>query len=121
MSPIFKSSYSVPFSGLKIQDLIKTSRIFPCVILCCRPFEKFFHLFWHLLLNNGQTSGKFFQIFMAFSENLNFTKITQDFCLLKEVKFQNMSFLGMFGTPRSKTFQLKIITVCSCFLAYNLN
>ena len=41
---------------------------------------------------------------------------------LKEAKFQNISFIqGMFGTPRSKTFQLKIITVGSCFFAYNLD
>ena len=34
----FKSSYWVPFSGLKIHDLIKTSQTFSCVILCRRPF-----------------------------------------------------------------------------------
>jgi hypothetical protein len=39
LSSTFKSSYWGPFSGLKIQDLIKTSRTFPCVILCPRPFN----------------------------------------------------------------------------------
>ena len=38
ISPTFKSSYWGPFSGLKIHDFIKTSRTFPCVILCPRPF-----------------------------------------------------------------------------------
>ena len=39
ISPTFKSTNCWgPFSGLKIQDLIKTSQTFPCVILCRRPF-----------------------------------------------------------------------------------
>ena len=33
-----KSSYWGPFSGLKTQDLVKTSRIFSGVIFCCRSF-----------------------------------------------------------------------------------
>ena len=37
--PTFKSSYWGPFSGLKIQDLIKRSRTFPCGIFCRRPFN----------------------------------------------------------------------------------
>ena len=36
----FKSSYWVPFSGLKIHDLIKTSWIVPRVILCPRQFHR---------------------------------------------------------------------------------
>ena len=35
-------------------------------------FEKISHFFWSLLIN-VKTSGRFFQVFMAFSENLNFT------------------------------------------------
>jgi hypothetical protein len=33
-----KSSYWGPFSGLKTQDLVKTSRIFSGVIFCRRSF-----------------------------------------------------------------------------------
>ena len=38
-------------------------------------FEKISHLF---LLISVKTSGKFFQIFVAFSEKLNFTFITKE-------------------------------------------
>ena len=38
ISPTFKSSYWGPLSGLKSQDLIKTSQTFTGVILCRRPF-----------------------------------------------------------------------------------
>ena len=49
-----------------------------------KKFEKISHLFWHscltkqlFLLSSIKTSGKFFQIFVAFSEKLNFMqKIT---------------------------------------------
>ena len=34
-------------------------------------FEKISHFFWSLL-SNVKTRGRFFQVFMAFSENLNF-------------------------------------------------
>ena len=34
-------------------------------------WKKVSHLFW---LSNIKTSGRFFQIFVAFSENLNFTR-----------------------------------------------
>ena len=37
----FKSSYWGPFSGLKSQDLIKISRIFPHGLFCRRSFCKF--------------------------------------------------------------------------------
>ena len=38
IGPTFKISYWGPLSGLKSQDLIKTSRTFTGVILCRRPF-----------------------------------------------------------------------------------
>ena len=44
-------------------------------------FEKISHLFWHLL-SSVKTSGNFFHIFVAFSENLNFSKaIRNEKCL----------------------------------------
>ena len=36
-------------------------------------FQKISYLFWNLL-NNIKTSGRFLQIWVAFSENLNFDK-----------------------------------------------
>ena len=36
--------------------------------------KKIFHLFLRLI-SNVKTSGRFFQIFQAFSENLNFTNL----------------------------------------------
>ena len=38
--PTFKSSYWGPFTGLKIQDLIRISRTFPCGLFCPRSFCK---------------------------------------------------------------------------------
>ena len=44
--PKLKSSYWGPFSGLKSQNLIKTSRTFSGVIFCPRSFINIFSFNW---------------------------------------------------------------------------
>jgi hypothetical protein len=45
-----------------------------------KKFEKISHLFWPLL-SNVKTSGRFFQIFVAFLDNLNFTEVMAEVVL----------------------------------------
>ena len=64
--PTFKSNYWGPFSGLKIQDLIKRYRTFPCGLFCPRSF-------WCYLVGSN-FKWKIFSNFVAFSEYPNCNK-----------------------------------------------
>ena len=61
-----KSSYWGPFSGLKTQDLVKTSRIFSGVIFCRRSFEK--KCFFLLLMPTPSACSKLFWQCSHFSD-----------------------------------------------------
>ena len=52
-------------------------------------FEKISHLFWHPL-SNVKTSGRSFQIFVAFSENLNF--MVPEVIISKLNQYQKFAF-----------------------------
>ena len=90
--PKLKSSYWGPFSGLKTQDLIKTSRIFSGVIFCRRSFCEISTL---LLTGTALDKSKveILQNFVAFSEYMNFTKTQKYHACHRQVQKTNPSIL----------------------------
>ena len=73
-------------------------------------FEAIFKMFWRLL-SNVKTYGRFFQIFVTFSENLNFSssflvQMAQEFliffpffCRLIIMEYQTLAILARAGPP----------------------
>ena len=73
-------------------------------------------MFWHLL-SNIKTSWRFFQIFVAFSENLNFMRA--NLALTKQYKatcryISSETFLKMFNIKWWEMIQNE--TICNCFM-----